>query len=248
MIKKLAILGVVLIILAFVVGGIGASLTNPLSVFVQKNITLTAGNYSYINIAVPAKADFLLEAKAASPVNFYVLNSSAFAQWSSPAANASPGIGSAVSLESAGAFVIESNVTAITFPASPNSTASYVAPEYEMLNFSHNYYFVFQNPAAISDNVTVVYLPPVTNTTLRTDSKLRNLIYSYGAIIVSVILILAAGVIVLIYGIIKKPKQPLLDQAMGKGGKNEPDKAYIDTLYKNVEKSQRKAKKKSDNS
>ena len=248
MIKKFAIIGIVLIILAFVAGGIGASLTNPLSVFVQKNITVPAGNYSYLSIAVPAHADFIFEARAASPVNFYVFNGSAFAKWSSPAANLSPGISSAVSLESAGALMIEPNITDITFPTSANSTTSYVAPESDILNFSHDYYFVFQNPSILIDNVTARYLPPVTNTTLRTDSKLRNLVYEYGAISVAVILILAAGVIVLIYGIIKKPKQLSIDSPDGKGNGDEPDKAYIDTLYKNVEKSQRKAKKKSGNS
>ena len=247
MIKKFAIIGVVLIILAFVVGGIGASLTNPLSVFVQKNITVTADNYSYLNIAVPAHADFIFEARAASPVNFYVLNSSAFAKWSS-LANISSGISSAVSLESAGALVIEPNITDITFPLSSNSTSSYVAPESEILNFSHDYYFVFQNPSILLDNVTAIYLPPITNASLRTDSKLRNLVYSYGAISVAVILVLAAGVIVLIYGIVKKPKQISIDPGTGKLKGDEPDKAYIDTLYKNVEKSQRKAKKKSGNS
>ena len=143
--------------------------------------------------------------------------------------------------------MIEPNITDITFPTSANSTTSYVAPESDILNFSHDYYFVFQNPSILIDNVTAIYLPPVTNTTLRTDSKLRNLVYEYGAISVAVILILAAGVIVLIYGIIKKPKA-FIDPESGKRKGDEPDKAYIDTLYKNVEKSQRKAKKKSGSS
>ena len=247
MIKKFAIIGIVLIILAFVVGAIGASLTNPLSVFTQKNITVTAGNYSYLTMAVPAHAEFILEARAVSPVNFYVFNSSAFAKWSSLAPNLSSGISSAASLESEGALVIDPNVTYIRFPSSSNSTTSYVAPASDFLNFSHDYYFVFQNPSVLLDNVTALYLPPVTNTTLRTDSKLRNLVYEYGTISVAVILMLAAGVIVLIYGIIKKPKA-FIDPESGKRKGDEPDKAYIDTLYKNVEKSQRKAKKKSGNS
>ena len=246
MIKKFAIIGIVLVILAFVVGAIGASLTNPLSVFVQKNITVTAGNYSYLTMAVPAHAEFILEARAVSPVNFYVFNSSAFAKWSM-AANLSSGISSAASLESEGALVIDPNVTYIRFPSSSNSTTSYVAPASDFLNFSHDYYFVFQNPSVLLDNVTAIYLPPVTNTTLRTDSKLRNLVYEYGTISVAVILMLAAGVIMLIYGIIKKPKA-FIDPESGKRKGDEPDKAYIDTLYKNVEKSQRKAKKKSGNS
>ena len=244
--KKILLIGIVLIVLAFVIGTIGASLTNPLSVFTEKNITISAGNYSYMSVNVPAGADFILEAKAALPVNFYVFNSSAFSAWVSNSSSMTSGLSVASALEPYGALLIEPNVSDITFPSSSNVSGSYAAPAEEFLNYSHDYHFVMQNTALVADNATVIYLPPVTKSSLATDSRLRNLVYAYGAISVSVILVLAAGVIVLIYGAIKKSKQPLQPDQPSEGGKDGVDKAYIENLYKNVEKGKRKARRKKD--
>ncbi len=219
MLKRTVFIGIALIVVALVLfaisGEVAKSSSGPLRI---TNLTVAPESYSYTAVTYSNNASAIaIYAFINKPANIYVLNGSAFSEWSSHVSGNVSGIAYAHEIGVNSSYIVQNKTLAI-IPLIVNGTAS---------NSISTVYVVVDNtngsPSSASRlNVSVSHVE-VKGSAIVVTSAL-----SFGFII-----LIIAGIIVLIYGLVKKPKavEPF-------PGNETPDKAdrnskeYIDNLYK----------------
>jgi hypothetical protein len=261
MIKKIFLIGLLLIVAAVAVLFIGSTLVvNTASVVGNQlkttNVTITPGNFTYIALTAQNASYFVFLGKISSNANFYVFNQSGFSQWAGyiDANPKASGLSYAVSLEHKGVFVIYQNTMSPTVPplfgSNPsilyyfNTTASYSAGTYYFLVDNTNGSQSYSMPIAAE----LIYTPAINNQSLQSGAlgAVPAALVTNELIIGSVFFVLlVAGILTTAYGALKKPPEQWEDVPKDKGtkpGQNKIDQKYVDDLYKGVDK-RKKAKK-----
>lgn len=252
MIKKIVYIGLILLATALIVfmvsGGISSEISQNLQGLAQsQNLTIPQNSFSYVAMPLSNSSTFYLAvANFSKPINVYLLNNSAFASWKSAVSGNTPvnSLGVAVSLEGKGAFYIYNSVTIATIPAylgNANITPLYSA-SINKTYAAGNYYFVMDNTndssSALQVQSRVAYLPPVTNSSLKTGAfaNIGNEFQQEVYLGVFFFIFLVLGVIILVWGVMKKPKNEGEQAAPGwkPQTKGELNPKYVNQLYKNV--------------
>ncbi|MCL4373385.1 MAG: hypothetical protein M1360_00485 [Candidatus Marsarchaeota archaeon] len=193
------------------------------------NVTVKNDSFSVIpiNRASTANAITAIFVYANNALNEYVFNASTFSQWKS----AMLGNSSASGIHYAKLF--DKGNTSIIY--SNNAIVSLILPQ----NVSSRYsYLVIDNtPGSNSSSIDV----PARIMVLATPES--ALIPFAGGDIAGVIILLS-GIIVIIYGLLRKPKVYAQPEGGAGGAANaSSESAYIDSLYKSIESNKRKSKK-----
>ena len=243
--KTFVYLGIILMIASFAVVALSGSIVNPGKLITQKNLTVTSAGFSYVQFTIPNSLIVFLVARMSKPANFYVLNGSGFAQWSSEVAagNSPNGYNLATALDGAGTFFAYRNASEVLIPSTAklyNSTPTY---SYNSIGLvpAGTYYAVVDNTngsrsSSSQINATVVYLPESS----AGSGGLTSLVYDEAIIGLSFFILLIAGIIILIYGLLKKDsglKSVMLGAEKKKG---EVSDDQIDELYRNIRKKRKK--------
>lgn len=236
MIKKMVYYGLAMLVLAAVLffgsgylfsSGLGKSIT-------LNNFTIGADNFSSYPITYTNASEVAVYVIATKPINTYLMNSSDYLSWSSHMLSTrnSSGLSYAEQLGISTNDIFK-NASLTVIPLLVNSSA----------NVSKNkFYVILDNTFGShsfnsSVNATVSYFPLHT-------SKL--IVYELLDVLAFVILV--AGIIILIWGLVKtnEPKVAPVSTT-GKPTKSQKDKEYVDQLYKGVKKSKKKNQSNEDN-
>ncbi len=261
--KKIVYIGLGLIVLSIIVlllsSGTTSSLSQSLqSSFLTQNITVQAHNFASIQLNATNSSYIFVIGVMNNPANFYLFNSSAYSKWTSyiQTANSPSGLTKAISLEGNGVSIIYRNQTNVSIPSGTGfvQTTPFYAISNQSMFRKGTYYAVIDNTNGSASEAnpvkaSFVYLPPITNQSLASGpfssfSKQLNQEILYG---LAFFILIAAGIIVLIYGLIKKPKTPGGGQPSQQKVNPKADQQYVDNLYKNVDKNSKNKKKKQSN-
>ncbi len=252
--KKIVLIGVLLLIFGFVMTFV--IVPNPKVItppVYNKTTSILPGSFTYINFTLTNDTQvFLLAANFTHPINVFVFNHGAFALWEANAAssNAVNPFAYAQSLEGRGTLDIYRNVS--NFAISGKSMLSdgntiYSSANSTLASDGKDYAFVFQNS---NGNVTnpgstkalVSYIPPLSIATIKASSKLSNYFYFAGSLEFVFFVVFLAGIVIAIYGLLKKPK-PSPDAVPKAGSKLDQAIKERDQLYKAIDKGKRKSRK-----
>ncbi len=271
--KKIVYIGLAVIAISVIAYfAVGYSTAGPIenafqSIFSSANITVGANSYNAFAVSSPGvkgNSTFLfLELTGNYSVNAYMFNASGYDAWRGDVGvNGTTGLDAAKALEGRGALMIYENVnllyvhsgfntTGASANVSPNTTRPvYTAP---LINVSPagEYYIVLDNgvpSASHSENLeaAIKYLDPTSQSALENNPNFvtaKNSINTLGEIGAVVVIAFIVGIIVTLYGVFSKPKEPEGQHAGGPHQKTQEEK-YIDALYKNVGKRGRKKERK----
>ncbi len=239
--KKFIYVGIVLIIVAFALLIVASSMLSSTigSLFTEKNLTVGSAAFSYLQVPLSNQSAIVAMASHA-PVNFYIFNYTGFSMWSSTvySGNAPSGYSTALSLEGAGLLYGYKNAVSATVPYT--SSIDNVTPFYQtnvtpLSAANSTYYAVVDNTngsasSAERINATILYQSkPSSLTQGQTASALGVLAAGVGFFI-----LLIAGIVLIIYGLVKKqPQVPGMPAPQQKGNMSEEQ---IDQLYKDIKK------------
>ncbi|MCW6160043.1 MAG: hypothetical protein LVQ95_03085 [Candidatus Micrarchaeales archaeon] len=252
MIKKIVYVGLIFLAAALIIFLVSGSISSAISQNLQglsltQNLTIPQKSFSFVAMPLTNASTFYIAVgNFTKPLNVYLFNNSAFLSWKGSLTGNTPAnpLAAAVGLEGKGAFFIYNSVTVATIPAYLGSAN--ITPLYSTsLNKTYaagNYYFVMDNTNGISSsmsvNATVAYLPPLTNSSLKSGafanigSEFQQEVY----LGVFFFIFLVVGVVVIVWGIMKKPKSEAEAPAYGwkPAKKDEVNPNYVNQLYKNV--------------
>lgn len=242
--KKIVLIGVALLVLAIVFLAIDSTIGIGGSKPTTSNFTVGADNFSYLPVEYNSSIAILaIETLLSSPTNIYILNGSAFSAWSSRIKGNSSADGLAY-IEKMGvnSSYVASNRSIATIPISlegnkvlqNNLTLNKI---YVVIDNTHG-----SKSYATQVNATVSYLTIVST---KVSSTLAiSLVFSVGFI-----LLLVAGIIVIVYGILKKDVENAAQgAAKGVSAKEQKDKEYVDQLYKGIKSKKKRSGGDSDSS
>ncbi len=246
--KKIIIIGIVVFIASLLIGLISsASLSPP---FTAVNMSIGSGmfNSSITFNVTNSSSFFMLIAKFNQPINVYLFNKSAFDNWSSKVISSNysnKSLDYAKSLENHGALAIYTNVSNFTIPQQngvSNGNQVYTANNNSTKSGSYTFVFDNVNGNTVNANATigkVYYLLPIQLNNIQSNPKfsayLNNISYIGAAMLAGII----AGVGIIIYGILKKPK---LNMEAGNNTAESEEIKNRNELYKSIGKKKRKAK------
>ena len=262
--KKLVIIGVIILIAGIVVSELVTNLVQP--PFYTENLTVAANGYNYVEFNFTSSdALFVFESLFGAPMNVYVMNTSAFSSWESSLNQSTPsnGFAAAVSLEGSGVVGIYKNMSTylLDYPINYTKNVVYLDKNFaknsttnsnlSISNSNATYFIVFNNmngnvSNSVPNKVNIRYIPPLSISNLQSDHAVVNYVYiSGGSLLVSLILVVA-GIVILVIGLIKKPKILAADvpEVSGKisAGKLDRKIKERDELYKSIkEKKQKKS-------
>ncbi len=225
MIKKFVLIGVILVIAAIVVFFLTSYLlTNSLGgKITMLNSTVAAGGYHEVRINYTNSTTIIaLYTLISAPINLYVMNASAYSEWSGyMAANANASGVSEAGRLNLGAQGLFTNKTAGMVPIETNGVGGQgtQGSVYVVMDNTHG-----STSSAESVNATLWYVP------VEKSGILISAAIGYSCFILGI-----AGIILIIYGLVKKGKQAEEQKAE----KEKSDKAYVDRLYRNVKKRNR---------
>lgn len=249
--KKLIYIGLALLVISFVLLISAGSLitSTASSLLAEKNVTAGASSFTYVQAALNNQTA-VFGMVTATPVNFYLFNSSGYLAWTSDvySSNSPSGYKAALSLEGAGLLYGYSNTKSATVPyaaAIDNGTPFYQSNTLAGL-VTGTYYLVVDNTngsasAASAVKATIVYPSP---TALQSSSSATASTIEIIASGAGFFILLIAGIVLVVYGFIKK--NPMLPgvQPIQPKQKGDMTDEQIDQLYKNIKKkSQRKGRK-----
>ncbi len=205
--KKIVIIGLVLIVAAFIASFL-LSYINP---FMYMNTTISGNGFFSINFSMPSNTSsalFMFAGRFNKSINFYSFNLTAFQKWKAlVGANPANGLSYAKALEGNGTLAILTNVTSIALPAEHNITNATLVYSSNRSVSNETEVFVMQGISGIT-NASIAYIPPVTASTLSKYPSISNAIYYMGLGSLSAIVLFIVGLGMIIYGLIKKPKLP----------------------------------------
>ncbi|MGC8537955.1 MAG: hypothetical protein ACP5MZ_03155 [Candidatus Micrarchaeia archaeon] len=262
--KKLVIIGVIILIAGIVVSELVTNLEQP--PFYTENLTIAANGYNYAEFNFTSTdALFVFESLFKAPMNVYVMNTSAFSSWKSSLNQSTPpnGFAAAVSLEGNGVVGIYKNMSTYLLDYPINYTKNVVYLDKNLTKNSTSdsnlsisasnatYFIVFNNmngnvSNSLPNRVNIRYIPPLSLSNLQSDHAVVNYIYiSGGSLLVSLVLVIA-GIVILVIGLIKKPKilATEVPEVSGKVSTGKLDRKIKerDELYKGIkEKKQKKS-------
>lgn len=257
--KKIVYIGLGLILASLIVfviaGNSTSSAINNLAQTVNTtNVTIAAHSFNALKLAAPSNSLLLLAVSIQNgKANFYFFNSSAYATWTAGVGSNSTGLSRALSLEGKGVYVIYNGVFNASVPSSlVNASKSLLYTTNESKQYpAGTYYAVIDNTngsvsSGMSLNGRIAYVPPFNNASLQGSqySQLSGALKTgilYGLIF---FILFVVGIIVVIYGVIKKPEVDVAQAAAASGkvqaSKQQMQKEYVDQLYKNVGKRKRR--------
>lgn len=261
--KKIVYIGVALLILALIVFLESSSLTNTALQNTTQNITQSLQRSSVTqNVVVQSDsfyvlplpitnttAFFLAVGNFSSRVNAYLFNGAGFGAWNSIVSGNTMAIGlnSAIDLEGRGALIIYRNVTFASVP--PYIQEANVTPIY-MSNASianvSTYYFVIDNTnGSASSSKQVDVTTKFGSFQSSALSSLSGLQTAFDLGLVFFVL-LVAGLLALVLGILRKPKGDAEMPPVGmKLKKDEVNPAYVNRLYRNLRRRGKRAQRRS---
>ncbi len=237
--KRLVYFGLLLIVLSIILFGVIANSTS--STFsklygdlVYKNITINPNSLYYISINSTTASPMLVGIGMHSPALVFLFNASSFSAWMSGSGPKS-GLGGALLLEGKGLMLAYNNTRNVSIPAEPNSALEYQSNS-SGINLGElpigGYKFVIDNANGSSSsntaiNATYVFLPSssVANITSGTSGM--------GLLSVAALILFILGVVLLVYGIIKRSPSTSKSVVAGLSGGTPSDEA-IDQLYKSI--------------
>jgi hypothetical protein len=260
--KKIVYIGIAFIIASTVVILISGSTTSSITTGLQKylitdNITIKSGGISSTSLSIPANSFIFAFVDLNRSANIYLFNNSAYGVWKNETntANSPTGLENAKSLEGAGAFAIYRNATNATIPSGLGSSGS--TPLYSVnqsqLFANGTYYFIIDNSNGSASSGSVVkgvieYLPPFINSSFSSGvfAGLGSQLSEAVTLGIIFFVLFIVGIILVIYGLIKQPKNtslpPPKTEQTGKL-ETKADQQYVDQLYKNIDGKKRKKKK-----
>ncbi len=230
MIKKFVYIGLLLVLIFFIAliasSGYLFNQIKSSSYYINKTLEVNAFNYSYFSLPIQNLSKFALILKSNNPVNFYLFNGSGFNKWNNSVAsnlNKVNGLNEAKSQINNGIILINQNTTLIQYPeSSPNVYQANLTKQ----KLNQTYYFVIDNTngsKSASKNISVSIIYVYLNSTLVP-------IFSRMAIIgLITFIILIAGIVLIVFGILKKNKNPAQEN------KNEEMPEEIKKIYSDIE-------------
>jgi hypothetical protein len=229
--KKLVFIGIGLLVLAVILFVLsGYLLTKGFSGNISfNNITIGAHNFSYSAIHYNKNSSAMaVYALLGSPADIYVFNSSTFTRWyayMNPNKSVGNGYHYASSIDANSAYLF-SNATIQVIPL---DFKNYPVPT----NGSGSLYIVIDNTggsksAGTHVNASISYIP------LNTSTVVTSAAVGYGVLISGL-----AGIILIIWGLLKKDEQEKVKGA-DKDKVTSDQKRYLDQLYKGVKKGKSK--------
>ncbi len=265
--KKLIIIGIIVLIIGIAVSEIVTNVVSP--PISSENLTITANGYNYMQFNFSnSLALFVFYAQFKDPLDVYIMNSTAFSAWESSLNKTIPpnGFVSAISLEGNGVAGIYKNMSTymLSYPVNYTNNTVYIDKNLTTSNSTSGnlsiedsnatYFIVFNNMNGNVSNTSpneayIKYIPPLTLSNIQSDHKVVNYIYISGSSLMAALVLVIAGIIVIVIGIIKKPKALPFEvpEVSGKAsahmGKLDRKVRERDELYKSI--TDKKPKKKS---
>lgn len=223
--KSLAKKGLIVLaasIILFVI--ISMSITSSPYGQIPSNVSLGHGKYYYVPLIVNNSQIVTIFFQSTNSTTFLLLNSSGFSRLSS-AYNSTGTFPRFKSLEGLGLIEGLSNTTSGSFPYINSSTSSSYFNKNMSLLQNGSYYAIFYNPSQSTNEVYYIF-----------SKNSETLLFLQGIGSIFTILLFAAGVIIIIYALIKGP---------GKLQSNQEDqkRALIEAEYSKIEKGGKKGTK-----
>lgn len=254
--KKLVIIGIIVLIAGIVISELATNLVQP--PFSTENLTISANGYNYMQFNFSnSQALFVLYSGFKEPMNVYVMNTTAFSSWEGSLNQSTPpnGFASAISLEGKGVIGIYKNMSTyiLAYPINYSRNTVYLNKNFTSSNSSNGnlsiensnatYFIVFNN---MNGNVSnslpniayVKYIPPLTLANIQGDHAVVNYIYISGGSLLAALILVIAGIVIIVIGLIKKPKALAAEvpEVSGKISMGKLDRKIKerDELYKSV--------------
>ncbi|MGC8648727.1 MAG: hypothetical protein ACP5UN_00700 [Candidatus Micrarchaeia archaeon] len=250
MIKNIVYVGIIIIILSFLFLFFASStitstnLNSTISSLIsEKNYTINSNSFASYKINLNTTASIAALVSSNANINLYLMSSNAFLAWKNTLSNASnnaSGINIASKFEGDGVYYIFKDINSASIPVGliKNITAIPIYSSNSLLT-NGTYYLVVDNTRGSASsnqivNTTILYIPPLTNQTLNSPqfSQIKNMINEsilLGSIFFITFII---GVAVLIYGLIKKPQNVVVES---KGVVSKISLADVNKLYEGIE-------------
>jgi len=234
--KKFIYYGLALIIIAIVLALVSGYLLNSKvsGSISSTNVTVNSGSFAYVAIPGGNYTALALYMIMANSTNMYVMNGSTFSKWSGYLGSngGASGLARAQALEVDGNYIFVDKRSVYTQLFTQQSSAQ---------NSSMNSVYVVidntpgSNSSKISVSGLVTYIP----------IKLSSLLVYEAPVILAIILAIA-GLIVIIYGLVKKGAQNLGNALQPNDGKTKEqhDKEYLEQIYKGVDSDKKKRNRK----
>ncbi len=246
--KKIFYIGIAIFVIALILFFVSGTLySSTLSrVIITKNLTVNSGGFAFAPVGTGDASLVAVYAASTNNTNVYLFNSSAFGLWSSHMTGnyTASGLAFARTLGTSNTAVINENTSGSQIiltqgPSDLGINGSVIGLD----QFNGTAYVVIDNSKGSYSSNTA--LKAVVSYFKMTSANLNT----YEEIAITelvVILVGIAGIILAVYGAIKKPPSPAAEPGAKSAAGDPSSKEYIDSLYKNVDKS--KGKKKGDGS
>ena len=225
--KKIVYIGLALIVIAiasfFITGALlGGSLRNGL---MSENLTVQAGSFASLPLVLGNQSVVVVQASLSAPAYVYVLNNATYLRWAAQSRYAKnfSGLAYAKSIAPNG-----------TITNSAVTLAELVYPK----NLSYASSVANRSIDVVVDNTNG---SPSSNTAITAQltwlQTSANVVGPYEIADVACVVLFIAGIIVAIYGAIKKRPESATTAAAGKdASQGAASQAYVNELYKGVEK------------
>lgn len=247
--KKIIYIGIVLLAVAVATLLLSGSIANVHGLLTEQNVTVSSLSFSAVPIVLANNSIPLVIGRFSSKVNFYFFNGTGFSDWTKlmNKSNAPLGYASALSLKGYGLLFAYLNTTSVILPYQPgvgNFTPAYFVNSSKGFP-GGTYYAVIDNSkgslsSASQVNATLLYNAQGSNGT-----AITKFIYEEAVFGITFFILLIAGIIIIIYGFIKKPKEgmdAMQTSAKPSGSvKSDIDEKEIDELYKRIKKKGKKS-------
>ncbi|MDE1856056.1 MAG: hypothetical protein KGH49_02365 [Candidatus Micrarchaeota archaeon] len=226
--KKIIVLGVIVFLAAFVIGSlvVPSSLTGLVQ-FTNQTIALQPNQLTATTYYLNQTGFIILAYNSSQNLDFVVTNASGYVALRGYLNNSAALLQRASALEGNGVYEMLLNTSVGAFPSQlfpvNAPVGSYLGQNVSLFP-AGNYYAIFHNRANATADVKLAYdvasnIGPQASKVLETG--------------IALFVIIVAGIVIIIYGIFRKPK---VVQA------TEPDKKAIDDLYKHAGKEHAKKK------
>ncbi|MCL4363029.1 hypothetical protein M1439_01105 [Candidatus Marsarchaeota archaeon] len=243
--KRLVYSGLLLIALSVILFSIIASSTS--STFsklygdlVYKNITVNSNSLYYIDINSTTAYPMLMGLGMHSPAQVFLFNASSFSSWISGAGPKS-GLSGAILFEGKGLMLAYNNTMNVSIPTEPNNALVYQSNSSKISSGElpiGSYKLVIDNANGSSSlntaiNATYVYLPS------SSISSITGSASGMGIMSIVALLLFISGLVLLVYGIIKRSPSVSKSAVAGLSSGTPSDEA-IDQLYKGIDSGKQK--------
>ena len=226
--KKIVFIGIGLLVAALILFLLsGFLLTNGLGSSTKLvNLTVKADNFAVVNIAFSGNTSALaVYAISESPINLYVLNNSALSEFEAyiTANRNASGISYIHNLNVNSSYIFTNSMLSIV-PISVGSASTRSVFPGNRVNVVLDNTFGSKS-VSNTINASVSYLP------LRSSRLIASAALGYAVLILGIV-----GIILIVYGLVKKDESKSGPQGAGggKASKAQQDKEYVDRLYKGV--------------